>query len=145
MKKRAVGTPADAAAVARFLAACGHPLRDVLLAAREVVVGAVPGLVEAIKWNAPSFRPDGATDDCLTFNLGSKGCVRLIFHRGAKAKSAARKGRFLAVDHGLLEWPADDRAVASFASVAAVAEAKPQLQQLVRQWVAAVVASDARG
>lgn len=127
--------------VATFLASCKHARRHELDALRTIVKRAMPKLIEGIKWNAPSFRlPDG--DDCITCNLSAKDRVRLIFHRGAKVKDGAAAGRLLAAEHAWLEWPADDRAVATFASSADVAAAKPALARLVRAWVAAVEARD---
>lgn len=129
--------PKPAADLATFLAACKHPLRAELDALRAIVAKAAPTLVEGVKWNAPSYRvPDG--DDCLTFNLGAKDRVRLIFHHGAKVKDTRGKGRLLADDQGLLEWAADDRAIASFTSLAEVAAAKTKLAKVVKAWVAAV-------
>lgn len=132
--------PAPASDVATFLAKCRHALRPELDALRAIVAGADARLVEGIKWNAPSFRLDGAADDCLTFNLGAKDAVRLIFHRGAKAKDGKGAGRLLAADGGLLEWAADDRAIATFHSMAEVAKAKAALRKVVRAWLAAVQA-----
>lgn len=129
--------PKPTADLATFLAACKHPLRAELDALRAILAKAAPSLVEGVKWNAPSYRvPDG--DDCLTFNLGRKDRVRLIFHRGAKVKDTRGKGRLLADDQGLLEWAADDRAIASFTSLAEVAAAKTKLAKVVKAWVAAV-------
>jgi hypothetical protein len=129
--------PARAVDVATFLAACTHPLRAELDALRAIVGKAAPQLVEGVKWNAPSWRlPDG--DDCLTCNLSAKDRVRLIFHRGAKAKDAHGKGRLLADDQGLLEWAADDRAIATFRSLAEIEAAKARLAKLVKAWLAAV-------
>jgi uncharacterized protein YdeI (YjbR/CyaY-like superfamily) len=123
--------------VATFFARCTHPLRAELDALRAIVARAAPELVEGVKWNAPSYRlADG--DDCLTFNLSAKDRVRLIFHRGAKAKDARGGGRLLADDGGLLEWPAPDRAVATFRSMAEVKAARVALAQVVRAWLAAV-------
>jgi len=40
-------------------------------------------------------------------------------------------------DRGLLEWAAPDRGSATFRSVEEVAEARPALAGLVREWIAA--------
>jgi hypothetical protein len=129
--------PKPAADLATFLAACRHPLRAELDALRAIVAGAAPKLVEGVKWNAPSYRPpDG--DDCLTFNLSAKDCVRLIFHRGAKKKDAKCKGRLIAADAEWIEWAADDRAIATFRSMADVKDAKAKLAKFVVAWLAAI-------
>lgn len=126
--------PADAAT---FLAACKHPLLAELLALREIVRQAAPKLAEGVKWNAPSYHMAGG-DDCITFNLSAKDRVRLVFHCGAKVQGTRGKGPLVEVDHGWLQWPADDRAVATFHGMAEVEEAKPALVKLVRAWLAAV-------
>ncbi len=132
--------PGPAPEVAAFLAKCRHALLPELNALRAIVAAADARLVEGIKWNAPSFRLDDAADDCLTFNLGAKDAVRLIFHCGAKAKHGKGKGRLLAADGGLLDWAADDRAIATFRSAAEVTTAKVALRKVVRAWLAAVQA-----
>lgn len=130
--------PGPANEVAAFLAKCRHALLPELNALRAIVTAADARLVEGIKWNAPSFRLAGAADDCLTFNLGAKDAVRLVFHRGAAAKDAKGKARLLADDGGLLAWAADDRAIATFRSMAEVTKAKAALAEVVRAWLAAV-------
>ncbi len=126
-----------AADVVAFLAACRHALRDVLDELRAIVAHAVPRLVEEIKWNAPSFRVANG-EHCVTFNLSAKDRVRIVFHRGAKAKDASGKGPLVDLDHAWLAWPAADRAVATFTSLDEVGVAKAKLRQLVVAWVAAV-------
>lgn len=129
--------PKPVADVATFLAACKHAMRKELDGLRAIVQRAAPKLIEGIKWNAPSYRlPDG--DDCITFNLGAKDRVRLVFHRGAKVKDGKAAGRLLAIEHPWLQWAATDRAIATFATPAEIAAAKSALTQLVRAWVAAV-------
>ena len=133
--KAPAAAPAAVAAdaVTRWLASCRHALRAELDTLRQLVAAAEPRLVEGIKWNAPSYAFAG--DDRLTFNLGAKDRVRLIFHCGVKKR--ATKGRVPVDDRGLLEWAADDRGIATFRSAADVAAAKKSLPQLVRDWLAA--------
>ncbi|RZJ84235.1 MAG: DUF1801 domain-containing protein, partial [Brevundimonas sp.] len=54
---------------------------------REIALAAAPDVTEYIKWNAPSFCVDG--DDRITLGLERSGAVRVVLHRGAKAKDAA--------------------------------------------------------
>lgn len=129
---QAVSTP-NPAAVARWLASCSHPLRDVLEALRAVVVVAEPRLVEGIKWNAPSYAFAG--DDRITCNLSAPDRVRLIFHCGVRKR--ATNGRVPVADRGLLEWAGDDRGIATFRSLAEVEAAEQALGELLREWLAA--------
>jgi hypothetical protein len=126
-----------AADVAAFLAACRHPLRAELDALRGVVQRAAPQLVEGIKWNAPSWGWPGGADDCMTANLGNKAVVRLVLHRGAQKGASADAAPFVDFDAPWLQWPAPDRAVATFASMAELDAARPALTQLIKAWALA--------
>ena len=130
-------TKPPAATVESFLAACKHPLLAELVALRTLVQQSAPKLVESIKWNAPSYHMAGG-EDCITFNLSAKDRVRLVLHCGSKQKSTRGNGPLVEVDHSWLEWPADDRAVATFTSMAELEAAKPALVKLVRAWLLAV-------
>lgn len=122
-------------ALAAFLASCQHPLRVELDELRAIVHAAAPELIEGVKWNAPSWHAP-EHEDCITCNLG-KDCLRVVFHRGAKQKGAIEGTRFVAIEHDWLEWPAADRAVATFHSGAEIRAAKAGLGKLVRAWLAA--------
>ena len=119
-----------------WLAACRHASRSELDALRAIVRAAAPELLESLKWNAPSYQIPGG-DHCLTFNLGPT-ALRLIFHRGAKKKDRPGGKRLVAAEHAWLEWPTNDRAVATFSTMAEVMAAKAALTRLVTAWVAAV-------
>ncbi|MCB1683128.1 MAG: hypothetical protein KDI31_01530, partial [Pseudomonadales bacterium] len=57
--------------------------------------------------------------------------------RGAKLKDPKRKGRLIADASGLLTWPADDRAVASFATMTEIESARAALRKIITTWLAA--------
>lgn len=118
--------------VATYLQTLQHPHKDLLLELREMILQTDKALTEQIKWNALSYGYNG--EDCITFNLSGKGGIRLIFHRGAK-KQAAPAERLIADDGGLLDWPANDRAVATIANADDLKQKKAQLQQIVRDWL----------
>ena len=100
-----------------------------------VIAGALPAARRGIKWNAPSF--DVAGQDMITLNLPPKGAVRVIFHRGAKAVDSKTGLRLVSDDSGRLTWASDQRAHASFADAAAVADGADWLRGFCRLWVAA--------
>ncbi len=102
-------------------------------ALRAIVTRAHPGLVETIKWNAPSFA-DG-DQDRVTLGIERKGGVRLVLHRGAASKGA--DGFTFDDPAGLARWPTRDRGVVTFADAAAVAGKATDLERLVRRWVEA--------
>lgn len=117
-----------------LLAPLPPELRATADALRAILRRKPLGLEEGIKWNAPSYTYKG--DDRITFNLRGKGVVRLIFHRGVK-KLAPPKTPLIDDPAGLLTWPANDRAIAEFATPAEVKAATPALAKLICAWCAA--------
>lgn len=97
---------------------------------RGLILGALGGVDEHIKWNGPSFRIDG--DDRITIGLNPKGGVRAILHRGVKPKDAA--GFVFEDAGGLVIWAAPDRGVVAFADAAAVEADAEAFQALCRRW-----------
>ncbi len=102
---------------------------------REIILGIDDSITEHIKWNAPSFCHGG--DDRVTFNLHKGGQILLIFHRGAKPKFPKPSGHLITDGSGLLEWPANDRAVIRFDSLDDVVEKRSALTTIVRSWIEA--------
>ena len=114
-----------------------HARKDEVLALRELILAAVPDLVERIKWNAPSFGP--GEDDRITMRLHPGDRLQLILHRGAKA-GADDLFRF-EDPKKLIAWAAPDRGVVSFKDAAdMVAKAEP-LSDILRRWVACTTRS----
>ena len=85
-------------------------------ALRTLIESSHDGLTERIKWNAPSFCHGG--DDRITLGIERKGGVRVVFHRGVKAKDKTGFA-FDDPDH-IARWPDADRGIALFADVGAV-------------------------
>lgn len=105
-------------------------------ALRAAIVDAGPDLVERLKWNAPSFALSPADDDDrITLGLERKGGVRVVFHRGAKAKDVT--GFAFEDSAKLAKWMAPDRGVVVFADAAAVAAKRDAFGDICRRWVAA--------
>lgn len=127
-KYTAPNTPAD-----EFLCNLDHPFKDVIDSLRSIILKANVNLREGIKWNAPSYSFAG--EDRITFNLRAKDEVRLIFHCGAKVKDGRGKGRLIDDTSGLLRWASDDRAIASFSSLAQVKKCKVALTKSINAWL----------
>ena len=127
-------SPDNSTAVEDFLERLEHPLKPAVLALRRVVLGADARLTEQVKWNAPSFCLDG--DDRLTMKLHPPKNVQLIFHRGAKKQTPPTR-KLIADELGLLKWAANDRAVATFASLAEVEARAADLAALIKRWLEA--------
>lgn len=109
-----------------------RPALDRLRALVRDAAGA--DVVETIKWNSPNFAQGG--EDRVTLNLGPKGALRLILHRGAKVKDAA--GFSFADPAGLARWPAPDRGVVSFRDAGELEAKAAALADLVHRWIAAL-------
>ncbi|EMR03078.1 DUF1801 domain-containing protein [Cesiribacter andamanensis] len=121
-------------AVRHFLDKLEHPLKQEIEVVRALILAAKPELNEHIKWNAPSFCLQ--QEDRITFNLKSRDSIRLIFHRGAKAKAPLGKGYLIEDASGLLDWAAPDRAIATFTGMADVEAKKAALADVVKAWLA---------
>ncbi|HEY0740961.1 MAG TPA: DUF1801 domain-containing protein [Chryseosolibacter sp.] len=119
--------------VDEFLTNTTHPLKNELLALRKIIAQSNPKLTEQIKWNAPSFCDDG--DDRITFNLSKKDSVLIIFHRGAKSKKLQLKSPLLTKHAELLDWPAPDRGVMKFSSMAEVKARTTALKAITKDWI----------
>lgn len=116
-----------------WLAALDPDSRETVDRLRGIVQAASPRLSETIKWNAPNFV-DG-DEDRVTLGIERKGGVRLVLHRGARARSSAD---FTFDDpDGVARWPSPDRGVATFSSCAAVQARATEIERLVRRWVEA--------
>lgn len=123
------------AQVRAFLDQLEHPLKAEIEEVRSIILEAEPQLTEHIKWKAPSFCFDG--DDRITFNLHGKDFFRLIFHCGVKVKDKQSKGRLFEDTTGILDWAADDRAVAKFTDMNDVRTKKASLMETIEIWLAA--------
>jgi hypothetical protein len=96
--KRGASAPED---VETFLASLEHPFKQEIVALRQLILGADPGITEGIKWNAPSFR---TSEYFATFQLRAKDGVQLILHLGAKKRDTAATGIEISDPASLLEW-----------------------------------------
>ncbi|QZH75851.1 MAG: DUF1801 domain-containing protein [Erythrobacter sp.] len=122
---------AGAGSIDAFLVALAPAQRATVDRLRALVKASAPGLEERIKWNAPSFAKDDI--DRITLGLERDGCIRVVIHRGAKAKDVA--GFAFEAPSDLVRWAALDRGVMRFASVAEVASRENEISDLVRRWM----------
>jgi hypothetical protein len=76
--------------VSLFLDELNHPFRGEIDYLRNSILSAQPELNENIKWNGPNYSI--GEEDRVTMRVQPlKMQVQLIFHRGAKKTSSARK------------------------------------------------------
>lgn len=115
-----------------YLESLEHRHKPAIERLRGVILDAVPGLSERIKWNAPSFGK--GEDDRITMRLHPGDRLQLILHRGAKA-GADDLFRFEDPDK-LIAWAAPDRGVVTFADEADLEAKAGPLSEILRRWVA---------
>jgi hypothetical protein len=118
-------------AVEALLRDLGHPLKREIEEVRRIILGVSPEITEAVKWNAPSFR---TAEFFATIHTRATDAVRLIFHRGAKAKGHA-KTITIADAEGLLEWLATDRAMVTLGTGKEIRANRAAFEALVREWI----------
>jgi hypothetical protein len=119
--------------VDQFLAQLEHPLKAEIQEVRQIVLGAIPGVTERVKWNAPSFCFNG--DDRVTMRLQPGNRLGVIFHRGVKVKDATNFA--FADPTGLMVWQAKDRATVSLKTMEDVNAHRAALAELVARWMEA--------
>jgi hypothetical protein len=113
-----------------FLASLDHPLKPEILALRQIILGADPGIAEGIKWNVPSFR---TSEYFATMYLRAKDGVRVILHLGAKMRDTA--GFTIDDPESLLEWLAKDRASVTFRDLNDIDARRSAFEGIIRQWI----------
>ena len=64
--------------VHEFMESLDHPFKAEIQAVRDIIKGVNKGIVEEIKWKAPSFSYKEKY--LVTFNLWDKERIRLVFH-----------------------------------------------------------------
>ncbi len=120
--------------VTDYLAELDHRQVGAVRALRQLVLDAVPGIQERVKWNAPSFGP--GADDFVTMRLQPRDCLELVLHRGVTVKDAST---FTLDDpDGLVAWRTRDRGVVTLDGLDDVQARHDVLSDLVRRWVDAV-------
>jgi hypothetical protein len=118
--------------VGEFMRELDHPLKEDIETVRRIILNVDPGISEAVKWNAPSFR---TTDFFATVNLRSRECVQLIFHTGAKVKATAATGISIADPAGLLKWLAKDRCLITLGAGKDIQSKQAAFEAIVREWI----------
>lgn len=127
--KRSASAPEN---VESFLASLEHPFKAEIVALRQIILGADPGITEGIKWNAPSFR---TSEYFATFQLRAKDGVQVILHLGAKKRDTAATGIAIADPESLLEWLAKDRASVKFRDLKDIDARRSAFAEVIRQWI----------
>jgi hypothetical protein len=122
--------------VTAFLDSKNHPLRKEIELLRKVILAACGELTENIKWNGPNYAV--GDQDRITMKIHPPRQLQLIFHRGAKVKEQPT-GKLLKEDYGLLDWKANDRAVATFKNQQEIEAGEKKLHLIVADWMAKTI------
>lgn len=120
--------------VTLFLDGLNHPYRNEIEVLRELLLTTVKDLEESIKWNGPNYTFHG--EDRITMRILPPKQVQLIFHRGAK-KLEQPSQRLIQDKEGLLQWKENDRAVATFKSLADIENRRAELVLIISDWIEA--------
>ena len=118
--------------VNHFLAQLEHPLKPEIEELRAIILQANNKLTELIKWNAPSFCFNG--DDRITMRIHPPRQIQVIFHRGSKVQELPKE-KLITDGSGLLAWKTNDRAVASFSTMAEIRSRKADLTDIINKWL----------
>jgi uncharacterized protein YdeI (YjbR/CyaY-like superfamily) len=118
-----------------FINKMDHPLKDLVMQVRELILKTEPHLTEQVKWNAPSFGYKG--DDRITMNLSKKDQLLLIFHLGAKVRDEKNLETLIRDPDKTLEWLSSNRAVMRFRSTADLKTREAALKNNIKVWLQA--------
>lgn len=102
-----------------------HPLRNVMLEVRTLMLSADPRLTETMKWKSPTFMYRG---NIASINPRAKAHVSLMFHTGAKIPGT----------HPVLEGGGDTARYVRFESAADVKAKSEAVKQVIRSWCSAM-------
>lgn len=118
--------------VTQLLNGLNHPLRSEIEKLRQIILEAVSGLEENIKWNSPNYSINN--NDRITMRVQPPKQIQLIFHRGAK-KLVQPKVSLINDNSGLLIWKENDRAIATFKTRTDFENATNHLDQIIKDWI----------
>jgi hypothetical protein len=99
-----------------------NPMKEVVLRAREVILGTDDRIEECIKWKSPTFTFNG---NIASFNPRSKKHASLMFHTGAHIPG----------EHAILEGGGDTARYATFTDLDDVTAKTGQLQAVIQSWI----------
>ncbi len=77
-------------AVTSWIDELEHPLKDVIVAVREVFLSADDRITESIKWKSPTFMYEG---NLASIDPKARKHVAVLFHRGAEIPATTRSLR----------------------------------------------------
>ena len=121
--------------VTHFLDSLHHPYRAEIELLREMILTAVEGITENIKWNAPNYVFEG--NDRITMRILPPKQVQLIFHRGAQ-KLAPLQTKPISVQAKFWEWKENDRGVMTFHNLEQITTHQAEIASIAKEWIETV-------
>ncbi len=118
--------------VSEFLNKLNNPLRDEIENLRHIIINAINGLTENIKWNGPNYCYEN--NDQITMKIQPPKQIQLIFHIGAK-KQEQPKEKIIQSKSKLLLWKEYDRAIVTFKNRSEIENGKTDLTSIVNEWI----------
>ncbi|MBC8086698.1 MAG: DUF1801 domain-containing protein [Phycisphaerae bacterium] len=118
--------------VSTFIQMLEHSHKAEILAIRQIILQSDTSIMEAVKWNAPSFY---TSEHFATMNLRDKQGVGVIMHFGAKKRADFKPKALITDPSGLLAWLADDRALVSFRDLGEIESKRDAYTALIREWI----------
>ena len=100
-----------------------NPMKPVVQAMRRIILAVDPRVDECIKWKSPTFTFEG---NIASFMPRAKKHASLMFHTGAQIPG----------EYGRLAGTGDVARFMKAASLEEVEEARPELEAIVRAWIA---------
>ncbi|MHB8129935.1 MAG: DUF1801 domain-containing protein [Mobilitalea sp.] len=115
-----------------FLDSLKHPLRNEIEYLRRIILNTGIGLIENIKWNGPNYSLND--EDRITIKIQPPKNIQIIFHLGAKVKAQPNE-KLINDEYNLLVWKENNRAIATYNSVAEIEMDEQKIAETVRCWV----------
>lgn len=118
--------------VTKFFDESNHPFRKEIEELRHVILDAIDGLTENIKWNGPNYCCNG--QDRITMKIHPPKQIQLIFHRGAKKQEPLAK-KLIPNTSKMLLWKENDRAIITIRDYNQLKAIKSELFKIVAEWI----------
>ncbi|MGI9598511.1 MAG: DUF1801 domain-containing protein [Acidimicrobiales bacterium] len=115
---------AESQEVVEWLEAYDNPMKEVVVAVREVILQADDRVSECIKWKSPTFTFEG---NIASFNPRSKKHASLMFHTGATIPG----------DHQILDGGGETARYVTFADLDEVEQKRQALIAVIQAWIEA--------
>ncbi|KAA0992112.1 DUF1801 domain-containing protein [Dyadobacter aurulentus] len=104
-----------------FLAGLNHPMKQEMIAIRQLIMEVDPSITEEVKWGGPSFYYKG---DIATFSPRVKDQAVLVFHQGE-----------MLAGRTVLEPAPKGKAYARFNNMADIETKREDLKAVIREWI----------